>query len=86
MDKHSSLSGFFVGDKEKLTPGVNLIKILAVNLLTLFCKLDLFIPMLQIWLVFIKWSSLQKSVSNFTPKYFYEIDPWFQCSKTFLWP
>ncbi len=30
--------------------------------------------------MFIKWSSLHKSVSKFTPKKFYEIDPWFsQC-------
>ncbi len=26
--------------------------------------------------MFIKWSSLQKSVSKFIPKQFYEIDPW----------
>ncbi len=25
---------------------------------------------------FIKWSSLEKGVSKFTPKKFYEIDPW----------
>jgi hypothetical protein len=25
--------------------------------------------------MFIKWSTLQKSVSKFTPKEFYEIDP-----------
>ena len=30
-----------------------------------------------------KWSSLQKSVSKFTPKKFYEIDPRGQCYKTF---
>jgi hypothetical protein len=28
-------------------------------------------------LMFIKWSSLQKSVGKFRPKKFYEIDPWF---------
>ncbi len=33
---------------------------LGVNLLTLFCKLELFIPMEQILLMFIKWYSLQK--------------------------
>ncbi len=33
--------------------------------------------------MFIKWSSLQKSVSKFTLKQFYEIDPWGQCYKTF---
>ncbi len=37
--------------------------------------LDFFIAMQEIWLVFIKWSSLQKSVSKFIQKYFYEIDP-----------
>ncbi len=41
-----------------------------------FCKLELFIKMPQILLMFIKWSSLHKSVSKFTPKKFYEIDPW----------
>jgi hypothetical protein len=60
-----------------LAPGVDLIKLFAVNLLTLFCKLDLFIKMPQILLMFIKWSSLHKSVSKFTPKMFYEIDPQF---------
>jgi hypothetical protein len=31
--------------------------------------------MQQILLMFIKWSNLQKSVSKFTPKLLYEIDP-----------
>ena len=56
---------------------------LGINLLTLFCKLDLFIPMQKMLLVFIKWSSLQKSVSSFTPKYFYEIDPWLSSHRAF---
>jgi hypothetical protein len=45
----------------------------GVNLLTLFCKLYLFIAMLKILLVFIKWSSLQKIVSKFTLIQLYEI-------------
>jgi hypothetical protein len=32
----------------------------GVHLLTLQCRLDLFIPMQQILLMFIKWSSSQK--------------------------
>ncbi len=30
----------------------------------------------QILLLFIKWYSSHKSVSKFTPKMFYDIDPW----------
>jgi hypothetical protein len=56
-------------------PGVNLIKLIGLNLLTLFCKLDLFIVMKQILLVFIKWSSLQESLSKFTPKCFLRLTP-----------
>ncbi len=55
--------------------GVNLIQFFVVNLLTLYGKLDLFIAMQQILLMLIKRSSLQKRVSKFTPKKFYEIDP-----------
>jgi hypothetical protein len=33
--------------------------------------------------MFIKWSSLNKSVSKFTPKKFHEIDPWGKYYKTF---
>jgi len=58
-----------------LGTGIYLIKLLGVNLLTLFCKLDLFTPMQQILFKFKKWSSLQNSGSKFTPKQFYEIDP-----------
>jgi hypothetical protein len=36
----------------------------GTNLLTLFCKLDLFIEMEQILLMFIIWSSLQKVLVN----------------------
>ncbi len=49
-------------------PGVNLLNFFDVNLLTLFCKLDLFIKMPQILLIFMKLSGLQKSVSKFTLK------------------
>ncbi len=55
---------------------VDVIKLFGENLNTLFRKLDRFTVMQQILLMFIKWSSLQKSLSKFMPKYFYEIDPW----------
>jgi hypothetical protein len=48
------------------TPGANLIKLFGVNLLTLFCKLDIFIKIV-INIAYV-WSSLQKSVSKFTLK------------------
>jgi hypothetical protein len=48
--------------------GVNLITLFGVNLLTLFCKLDLSKAMLQKLLFIMKWPSLQKSVRKFTPK------------------
>jgi hypothetical protein len=41
------------------TSVLGVIKLFGVILLTLFCKLDLFITMPQIF--FIKWSSLQKA-------------------------
>jgi hypothetical protein len=41
------------------------------HLLTLFEKLDLLISMQQILLMVTKWSSLQKNVSKFMPKWFY---------------
>jgi hypothetical protein len=59
----------------EIDPGVDLIKRFWRKLLNLFCKIDLLIEMQQIWLIFIKWYSLQKIVSNITPKKFYEIDP-----------
>jgi hypothetical protein len=55
-------------------PGVDLIKIFAVNLLTLFCKLDLFIIANNNCLSAVKISSLQTKASKFTLKKFYEID------------
>jgi hypothetical protein len=56
-------------------PRVNLIKKIGVNLLTLSCKLDHFIATEKVVLMVIKWSSLQKSVSKSTLKWFDEIDP-----------
>jgi hypothetical protein len=49
-------------------------KIIELRIFRSFIKLDLFIVMQQIFLVCIKWSSLHKSVSKFTPKMFYEIE------------
>ncbi len=54
--------------------GADLIKLFWCKFAYSFCTLYLFIPMQQILLLFIKRSSLQKSVSKFTPKKFYEID------------
>ncbi len=48
-----------------------------LSLLALCVKLDIFIVIQQILLMFFKWSSLQKSVSKFMPKEFYEIKPRF---------
>jgi hypothetical protein len=49
---------------------VDLIKLFCVNLLTLFCKLDLFIAMPQILLLFLKWSSLHKGWVKLLPNWF----------------
>ncbi len=40
-----------------------------------FCKLDHFIDIRNICFISMKWSSLQKRVTKFAPKEFYEIDP-----------
>jgi hypothetical protein len=64
-------------------PGVDLIILFGVNLLTLYCRLDLFIEMQQILLMYIKWSSLHKIVIKFTPKRFYEINLWGLYHKTY---
>ncbi len=55
-------------------PGINLIKLFAINLLTLFCKLDHFINV-DIILLCGEKTHLLKRVSTFAPKKFYEIDP-----------
>jgi hypothetical protein len=44
----------------------------------LVCKLDLFTALSQLLLALTNRSSLQKSVSKFMPKKFYEIDPRFE--------
>jgi hypothetical protein len=56
--------------------GVDLTKLFCVQLLTLFCKLDHFINVRNICFIGMKRSSLQYRISKFTPKKFYEIDPW----------
>jgi hypothetical protein len=61
-------------------PRVDLIKLFWRKFTYSFCKLDLFIEIQQIQLIFIKWS-LQK-VSKFMPKKFYEIDPWVRIHNT----
>jgi hypothetical protein len=58
-----------------IQPGVNLIKFFCVNLLTLFCKLDHFITIHNIYDIAMKRYSIQNRVRKFTPKKFYEIDP-----------
>ncbi len=57
-----------------LRPGVDLIKLFGVHLLTLLCKLDHFINISNNISFGMKRSSLQNRVSKFTPKKFYEID------------
>ncbi len=50
----------------------------------LFCKLDRFINISNIHFIAMKCSSLQKRVSKFTPKMFYEIDSSGLCYKNIL--
>jgi hypothetical protein len=70
MSKHSSLL-------QHASTGVNLIKPFWSIFTHSFCKLDLFLAMKKkILLTIIKWSTLEKCVSKFAPKLFYEIDPW----------
>ncbi len=59
-------------------PGVDLIKLFTVNLLTLFGKLDHFINISNIYSIFMKRSSFQNRVSKFTPKKFMRSTPGFQ--------
>jgi hypothetical protein len=68
--KKQGLFGLF---KEKA--GVNLIKLFWCKFTHFFRKLEHFMAMQQILLMLIKWSSLQKRVSKFTPKLFFEIGP-----------
>ncbi len=69
----------------KIRPGVNLIKLFGVNLLTVFCKLDNFINVSNIYGIALKRPSLQKELVNLCPKKIYGIDPWFDinCAKMF---
>jgi len=68
----------------KFEPGTDLIKRFWLETYILFCKLNIFKAMQQAKISYIKRPSLQKSVSKFTPKQFYEIYPRFQSYKTFL--
>jgi hypothetical protein len=67
----------------KLEPGTDLIKRFWLETYILFCKLNIFKAMQQAKISYIKRPSLQKSVSKFTPKQFYEIDTRIQSYKTF---
>ncbi len=58
--------------------GVDLIKLFWYKFTYSFCKLYNFIKMCYICCISIKSFSLQKRVSKFMPKKFYEIDPWSQ--------
>jgi hypothetical protein len=80
---HQFHKTFFYSNPDNLRPGVDLIKLFWSNLLTLLYKLDHFINISNIYCIFMKRSSLQNRVSKFTPKKFYEIDPWSQCYKAF---
>jgi hypothetical protein len=57
-----------------VSPRGDFIKFFGVNLLTLFCKLDLFIATQQILHILIELFKLTKRVSEIMPKKFYEID------------
>ncbi len=59
----------------KVTPGVNIIKKFGVNLITIFCKLDHFIAMQHILIMFIKWFSLTNVSVNLFPKSFMRLTP-----------
>ncbi len=54
--------------------GVDHIKLFGANLRSLF-EGNIFSQDIKIMVTLIKWSSLQKGKSKFTPKKFYEVDP-----------
>ncbi len=62
--------------------GVNLIKLFWCKFAHTFQKAISF-QSRKIMVTLLKWSSLQKGVSKFTPKKFYEIDPWDLYHKTY---
>jgi hypothetical protein len=53
---------------------VDLIKLFGVNLLTVFCNLDHFINVSNIYGIAMKRPSLQNIVSKFMPNFIYEIE------------
>jgi hypothetical protein len=65
--------------------GVHLRILFGINLLTLLCKLDHFINISNIYSIFMNICSLQNRVSKFTPKKFYEIDPWSTLNNFHCW-
>jgi len=56
----------------------------GVDLITLFCNLDHFINIRNICWIAMKCPNLQKRVSKFTPKKFYEIDPSYYQGKSYI--
>ncbi len=53
------------------SPAVNLTKLFRHQFtISSFCKLDVFIAIQRILVMFIKWSNLQKSASKYMPKKF----------------
>jgi hypothetical protein len=54
---------------------VNLLKLIGLNLLNTFCKLNYFTNISYICCITMKRCSLQQRVSKFATKMFYEIDP-----------
>ncbi len=74
--KHSNLVAEFKKSFFPFQLEAYLIKLFGVILLKLFCKLDLFTTLRQIWFTLIKWASLLNCMSKFMPKMFYEIDRW----------
>jgi hypothetical protein len=72
-DKHSSLLLKLVNYKQDfltLAQWVNFLKHFWCKFTCILRKLDIFITMLQVLFMFIKWSSLQKRLSNFCQNIF----------------
>ncbi len=67
-----------------MIPGVNLVNLFWHKFTRTFCKLVHFITISNICCIVMKRYSLQKRVSKFMSKKFYEIDPWWLCITHFL--
>ncbi len=82
--KHASLLHSEKPTLVQPVPGVVLIKLFWCKFTHTFLKAIAFRKAEKIMVTLTKWSSLQKSVSKFTPKKFYEIDPMLVSKGTLL--